>query len=172
VFSDLILLIHEAGRDGSWRTVTPNVEWEYSPARTIVVRHWFAQGQVYDLEVLDENGGAIARYAGSGFAPPAFPLFDVFDFDDAGKAIACWIDWRTVGLHPGKEYFLQVCTVKGGLEARKGFERPRESDSWDIADAFGDANTKTRVDKQIAAGEKPELKGYAIKLELPRRDDR
>ncbi len=170
VFQDFVLLIHEVGRDTGVNAVTPNVNWEFPATRTIIVRHWFENGKVYDLEILDANGTPFSRFTGSGFAPPSFPLFDVFsmqeDADGSSGSISCWIDRDALALRSDTDYVVQVCTMKGGIESYKGVERPREESGWDIADAFGEANTRERIDAEIAAGTTPVLRGYAATLRI------
>ena len=56
--------------------------------------------------------------------------------------------------------------MNGGIESYKGVERPREESGWDIADAFGEANTRERIDADIAAGTTPVLRGYAATLRI------
>jgi len=171
VFQDLVLLFHEVGSTDGIRSVTPSVDWEYPATRRVVVRHWHESGKIYDLDVLDETGGTIAKLSASGIEAPSLPLFDVFHLsgnpnDDSGT-VMYWIDHRALGLHPEKDYRLQVCTVKGGIESYKGVERPRELSGWDIADAFGDGNTKTRIDTEAANGTKSLLRGYATTIRVP-----
>jgi hypothetical protein len=175
VFQDLVFLFHDAKNSDGTRKATPSVDWEHPAKRTVIVRHWHKAGKVYDLDVLNEAGEPIAKFAVSGIDTPSFPLFDIFDQshdpNDEGGSIMCWLDLDAIGLETNRDYELQVCTVKGGIESYKGVERPREESGWDIADAFGDVNTKARIDAEIEAGAKPVLQGYAATIRIPRESD-
>ena len=175
VFQDLVLLFHDDRKPDATHKATPVVDWEHPATRTVIVRHWHKAGKVYDLDVLNDAGEPIAKFAVSGIDAPSFPLFDIFDVisntDGDGGTIMCWLDLDAIGLRSNRDYDLQVCTVKGGIESYKGVERPREESGWDIADAFGDSNTKERIDSELAAGKKPILQGHALTLHIPHDDN-
>lgn len=173
VFQDVVLLFHEVGSDREFVPTSRFINWEFPAASTVIIRHWDERGQVYDFEALNESGASIVRYASSGFAPPAFPVFGVIDLDEYpdGGTIAYRIDHRALGLLPEKEYYLQVCTMKGGIESYKALERARETSGWDIADAFGDSNTKERIDAEIADATTPKLLGYATTIRIPSEEE-
>ncbi len=130
---------------------------------------------IYYLDVLNELGALTGHYSANGIASPGYPVFDVFDIDGnsvgEGGNLSCWIDRREIGLKTNTDYYLQVCTVKGGIEPYKNVERPRELSGWDIADAFGEDNTKARVDADLDAGKKLLVKGFATVVRFPSEDE-
>lgn len=62
------------------------------------------------------------------------------------------------------------CANTSGAESFKALERPREDTAnggkWDIADTFGEDNTRERIDQDLESG-KAILRGYAATITPP-----
>jgi WD40 repeat protein len=183
VLADTLVLIGINSPEGGWNPVTPCMQWERSAERIIWLRHWFnssEKGQ-YDLEVIGGDGGSRGRVLVSDFSlwgRTDLPVVDTapnWALDKGSVVLAVSRD--SLHVATGDELFIQVCTLKGGLDDQRGLERPRETPDpgqpkCDIADTFGAENTRARIDAEIEslkgkADAKPTIRGYAITVKVP-----
>lgn len=183
-FADTIFLFDFDSPDSGLRSITPLVDWEGGAERQILFRHWFdsgASGQ-YDIKVLGEDGSTISQFVASGFGKAVYPVVRVEDarYDERtqGGALVLSFLRENLELPENADIHIQVCTAQGGVAEHLELERPREKPGsgkpeCDIADVFGESNTRERIDADLKANEdnaeyRPVIKGYALVTRAPK----
>jgi hypothetical protein len=181
--SDTLLLFDFDSPDGGLHSVTPLVNWDRGAERQVIFRHWFNAGSSgrYDIQVLDENGDTISQFTASGFGDAVYPIVviedTVYDQQSGGGGLVLSLSRETLGFPVDKDIYTQICTTQGGVAERLELERPREKPGsgkpeCDIADAFGEENTRERIDADLKANEanaeyRAVIRGYAVSTRAP-----
>ncbi|MFH1741398.1 MAG: hypothetical protein ABIH23_20530, partial [bacterium] len=178
VFQDTLLLFDYDSPDQGYRQISQSTEWERGAERQILIRHWFnhSEKSQYDLEILDETGEVRSRFLTSGFADPNYPYFDVIDLIQGEHgSVVFSISRDVLDLKNARKVFLQVCTLKGGIEVHKKKELPRETmhdgrPICDVADSFGPENSAARLQADFEQNIAPIIRGYAACFDLNSED--
>lgn len=89
--------------------------------------------------------------------------------NDAGSIVLS-ISKDILDLNTPQKMFIQVCTLKGGIESFEGKERPitalqNGKPICDVADAFGEQNTEKRILTEFQPGKPSIIQGYAVGIE-------
>ena len=189
-FQDTILLFDHDSPETGHRQITPSTQWDRGAERKVIIRHWFDQchKSQYHVEIVDQKGETVSRFSASGFPDAFYPYLDVLDLLEERRiqrslpeersitisegAVVLSLSRDALGLKDGVKTYLQICTVKGGIEEHKKLERPRiaavaEQPVCDVADAFGAENTRERIETDHEAGAPPIIRGIAATLEPP-----
>jgi dipeptidyl aminopeptidase/acylaminoacyl peptidase len=186
-FSDLVLLFDMDSPDEGYRPIGPRAQWNRGAERQVVIRHWYRNGDrsQYDVEIRDGAGEMRCRFLASGFDDPQCPVLGLLQprgaWGDAPGSILLSLSREAMGLKGEGDVYVQACTFKGGIEEFKKLERPREPAATsgpvcDVADAFGEENTATRINADIAAVKaqaattapwRASIRGYAGVLHVP-----
>ncbi|GMW01875.1 MAG: hypothetical protein AMXMBFR84_30110 [Candidatus Hydrogenedentota bacterium] len=173
ILRDVIIALSDQEPGEGVSPLTPSTLWDRKLRARIVLRHWFdsESNSQYDVEVHDESGEIRTAFKASGFGGAEFPNVTYLDKHamwNSGKgSIVLSLSQSALRLRDMNTLFVQVCTVKGGLDSLEPLERPIESadaKDCDIADAFGEENTAARIDADLAAGRTAIIRGYAAKL--------
>lgn len=171
-FGDTLILLDFDSPNEGLRKISDRAEWERGAERVIVLRHWYKNGcdSQYDAAVLNNQGENVTHFLASGFEPPNLPHFEVIELQDGDRgSIVVSVNKDVLDLTDHKKVFIQVCTLKGGLESFEGKERPLVPllDGklvCDVADAFGADNTAERILAEAKAGKPAIIHGYAAEI--------
>ncbi len=180
--ADTILLFDYDSPENGARAITPLTDWDHGAERIVYFRHWNTGNESghYDIQVLNEAGETRSQILGSGFDGAEFPpvtIAETITNPDGGGSLVLSLSREVMRFPQYTEIFIQVSTTQGGVAERLELERPRErpgsgKPECDIADAFGEENTRERIDADLKANEanaeyRAVIRGYAVSTRAP-----